>query len=53
MNDVYGDGFEDLQDRQPDLTRLHSMVGTRERIPIAKTINSIAASLACGTGNEH
>ncbi len=52
MNDVYGDGFEDLQDRQPDLTLLHSLIGTRERIPLQKTITSIAESFVIGAGKE-
>jgi UDP-glucose 4-epimerase len=52
MHDVYGDGFEDLQDRQPDLTRLNALVGTRSRIPLTKTIASIAESLASVSRTE-
>jgi UDP-glucose 4-epimerase len=44
MEEAYGDGFEDLQDRQPDLERLSSLVGDRSRIPLQETILSIAAS---------
>ncbi|MBC8203725.1 MAG: GDP-mannose 4,6-dehydratase [Planctomycetes bacterium] len=52
MNEVYGDGFEDLQDRQPDLTRLHSLIGTRTKFSLQKTITSIAESFVISTGNE-
>ena len=44
MDDVYGEGFEDLQVRQPDLERIVSLVGDRSRIPLQDTILSIAES---------
>ena len=52
MFDVYGEGFEDLQDRQPDLTRLESMIGKKTRVSLEQTITSIAASLSIGTNRE-
>lgn len=52
MDDVYGEGFEDLQDRQPDLSRLHSMIGHRERIPLVETITSIANLILVGSKQE-
>ena len=44
MDDVYGEGFEDLQVRQPDLERIVSLIGNRTRIPLQDTILSIAES---------
>ena len=52
MDDVYGEGFEDLQDRQPDLGRLHSMIGHRDRIPLVDTITSIAELILVGSKQE-
>ena len=37
MDDVYGEGFEDLQVRQPDLERIVSLIGNRTRIPVSYT----------------
>ena len=51
MEDAYGDGFEDLQDRQPDLDRVVSLIGNKSRIPLHETILSIANSRATGTQN--
>ena len=44
MEDAYGEGFEDLQVRQPDLERIVSLIGKRTRIPLQDTIFSIAES---------
>lgn len=44
MDDAYGEGFEDLQVRQPDLERIVSLIGNRTRIPLQDTILSIAES---------
>ena len=44
MDDAYGEGFEDLQVRQPDLERIISLIGNRTRIPLEDTILSIAES---------
>lgn len=51
MDDAYGEGFEDLQDRQPDLARLISLIGEKDKIPLHTTITSIAESLALSAGN--
>lgn len=42
--EVYGEGFEDLQDRRPDLNRLRAAVGDGHRRPLAKTIRDLAAA---------
>ena len=44
MDVVYGEGFEDLQVRQPDLERIVSLIGNRTRILLQDTILSIAES---------
>ena len=51
MDDVYGEGFEDLQVRQPDLERIVSLIGNRTRIPLQDTILSIAESRSIGIEN--
>ena len=48
MDDVYGEGFEDLQVRQPDLERIVSLIGNRTRIPLQDTILSIAEFRSIG-----
>ncbi len=42
--EVYGEGFEDLQDRRPDLERLRAMVGDVHRRPLAQTIGDLATA---------
>jgi UDP-glucose 4-epimerase len=44
IDNAYGVGFEDLQDRQPDLARLTSLIGEKDKIPLHTTITSIAES---------
>ena len=51
MSEVYGEGFEDLQDRQPDLSRLKTFIEKRSKIPMRETIISIANTLAIGANN--
>ena len=51
MDDAYGEGFEDLQVRQPDLERIVSLIGNRTRIPLQDTILSIAESRSIGIDN--
>ena len=51
MDDAYGEGFEDLQVRQPDLERIVSLIGNRTRIPLQDTILSIAESRSIGIEN--
>jgi UDP-glucose 4-epimerase len=43
---VYAEGFEDLRQRQPDLTRVRSMIGFEPRIGLEQTIRDLAASIA-------
>ncbi|MBC8523373.1 GDP-mannose 4,6-dehydratase [PVC group bacterium] len=52
LEQAYGDGFEDLQDRQPDLSRLISLIGVRSRIPMHDTIITIANTIALGVKQE-
>ena len=41
--DVYGPGFEDMQRRKPDLTRIEETTGFRPRLPLEKIIQDIVA----------
>ncbi len=43
--EAYPQGFEDLAQRQPDLTRVREAVGFAPRIPLEQTIRDVAASL--------
>lgn len=43
---AYTEGFEDLQVRVPDLTRIREAVGFEASIPIETTIRDIAATMA-------
>lgn len=43
---AYTEGFEDLQVRVPDLTRIHDAVGFEPSIALETTIRDIAATLA-------
>lgn len=42
---AYSEGFEDLQQRQPDLQRLREAVGFVPRFTLERTIRDVAASL--------
>ena len=42
---AFGEGFDDLPDRQPDLTRLREATGFRVRIPLTETIRDVAEEL--------
>jgi UDP-glucose 4-epimerase len=44
-SEAYPAGFEDLQQRQPDLSRLRSVLKFQPAIPLEQTIRDIAASL--------
>lgn len=46
--EVFDSGFEDLQIRQPDLTRVRSAIDFEPRIELVRTIDDIASSLAAG-----
>ncbi len=40
---VFGDGFEDLRARQPDLSRIRDAIGFRADTPLERTIDDVAA----------
>ncbi len=42
---AYGQGFEDLAVRQPDITRIHNAIGFQPTIPLEQTIRDIATSM--------
>jgi UDP-glucose 4-epimerase len=46
--EAYPTGFEDLRQRQPDLSRLRDAIGFEPRIPLEQTIRDIAASMEQG-----
>ncbi len=46
--EVFDERFEDLQVRQPDLSRIREAVGFSPSIPLETTIHDIAASLLAG-----
>jgi UDP-glucose 4-epimerase len=46
--EAFGEGFEDLRQRQPDLSRLRAAVGFDPRIGLERTILDIAAGLKTG-----
>ncbi|MHC5022311.1 MAG: NAD-dependent epimerase/dehydratase family protein [Planctomycetota bacterium] len=42
---AFGEGFDDLRERRPDLTRIRAAVGFEPSIPLEQTIRDIAADL--------
>jgi UDP-glucose 4-epimerase len=44
-SEAFGPGFEDLRQRQPDLSRLRAAVGFEPRRPLEETIRDVAAAL--------
>jgi UDP-glucose 4-epimerase len=46
--EAFGAGFEDLKQRQPDLSRLRAAVGFAPRVSLEQTIRDVAASLRGG-----
>jgi UDP-glucose 4-epimerase len=49
---AYGSGFEDLRARQPDLTRIRSMIGFQPGIALDRTIADIASAMRMGITTE-
>lgn len=47
-SEAYPSGFEDLRQRQPDLSRIRSAVAFQPRIGLEQTIRDVAASLTSG-----
>jgi len=50
---VFGDGFEDLRARQPDLSRIRQAIGFNPAISLQRTIDDLAASLSLVPHKEH
>jgi len=48
--EAFGEGFDDLRDRRPDLTRLREATGFSPKIPLEQTIRDVAAAHAPGVG---
>ncbi len=46
--EVYGEGFEDLRDRRPDLSKCRALLGSVSETPLEATIRSVAACLSAG-----
>ncbi len=45
---AYGENFEDLRQRRPDLSRVSNAIGFNASIPIERTIKDLAAEIAGG-----
>jgi len=45
---VYGEGFEDLRERRPDLSTLRTLTGIVRRTPLEVTIRDVAEALRAG-----
>ena len=45
---AFGEHFDDLRHRQPDLSRIRDAVGFQPRIPLTQTIRDLAARLSTG-----
>jgi len=50
--DAFGEAFDDLRDRRPDLSRLREMTGFRPVHTLADTIRDIAAHLRSGAASR-
>lgn len=48
-DEAFGEGFEDLRARQPDLTRIRATTGWSPTIELDETIRAIAESMQAGT----
>lgn len=48
FEEAYGEGFEDLKQRQPDLSRVKSTVGFEPRISLDQTIRDVEAFIRHG-----
>ena len=51
--EAYPAGFEDLQQRQPDLQRIRAAIGFTPRISLEQTIRDVAKSLGCAAEGGH
>ena len=43
--EAFGEGFDDLRERRPDLTRIREATGFRAKVSLVQTIRDIAAEL--------
>lgn len=50
---AFGEGFEDLRARQPDLSRVRAEIGFEARIPIERTIDDLASVIRSARRQEH
>jgi UDP-glucose 4-epimerase len=48
-DEAFGEGFDDLRERIPDLTRIREATGFSARIPLVQTIRDLAVALAAPT----
>lgn len=44
-DEAFGEGFDDLRDRRPDLKRISEAIGFQPRIPLVETIRDLAMTL--------
>lgn len=51
--EAYAEGFEDMQRRIPDLTRLETLTGFRPRTPLDTTIGEVLKHLRSYSGNSN
>jgi len=52
-DEAYGQGFDDLRHRQPDLTAISAAIGFQPTIPLEQTIRDIAAECSRKAGAAH
>ena len=50
---AFGEGFEDLRAREPDLARVRGLIGFDATIPLEQTIDDIVAWLDAASHREH
>ncbi len=49
---AFGEGFDDLRERRPDLTRIQEATGFRPRVSLVQTIRDLAAALRQGAASS-
>lgn len=49
---AFGEGFDDLRERRPDLTRIREATGFRSRVSLVQTIRDLAAELRQGAASS-
>jgi nucleoside-diphosphate-sugar epimerase len=48
-NDAYGEGYEDMRRRVPDVSKIHGVTGWRPRTTLDQIISEVVASMSRGT----